>query len=127
MSKSFFQPFEKQQYLNLETFRKSGAGVKTPVWFVQEGETLFVWTEASSGKAKRIRNNGQVNVAPSRGDGTVLGAWLPAAASCDDSPEAQQHVRGLMAKKYGLGFQFFALYGKLRKAHYTTLKVTPAN
>jgi PPOX class probable F420-dependent enzyme len=124
---SKLQAFEKQQYLNLETFRKSGQGVKTPVWFVQDGETLFVWTEATSGKAKRVRNSGQVNVAPSRGDGAVLGDWLPATASRDDSPEAQQHVRALMAKKYGLAFQLFGLLGKLRKANYTTLKVTPAN
>jgi hypothetical protein len=45
----------QQQYLNLETFRKSGVGFKTPVWFVQDGETLFVRTVANSGNAKRIR------------------------------------------------------------------------
>ena len=29
--------FIKQKYLNIETFRKSGIGVKTPVWFAQAG------------------------------------------------------------------------------------------
>jgi PPOX class probable F420-dependent enzyme len=28
--------FAKAKYLNLETFRKTGAGVRTPVWFAQE-------------------------------------------------------------------------------------------
>jgi len=49
--------FTSQQYLNLETFRKNGAAVKTPVWFVQDGDAIFVRTLANSGKVKRIRNN----------------------------------------------------------------------
>jgi hypothetical protein len=28
----------RQQYLNIETFRKNGQGVKTPVWFVEDGD-----------------------------------------------------------------------------------------
>ena len=56
--------FQKQKYLNLETFRKSGESMRTPVWFVQDGESLYVHTVANSGKVKRIRNNGRVNIAP---------------------------------------------------------------
>ena len=33
-------PLSGQQYLNLETFRRSGVGMKTPVWFVQDGDIL---------------------------------------------------------------------------------------
>jgi len=117
------QPFDKRQYLSIETFRKNGQGVKTPVWFVQEGEKLFIWTEATSGKVKRVRNNGKVNIAPSRGDGATLGDWVPATASRDDSAEAVVKVRGLMVKKYGVVFQLFGLLGRLRKAEYTTLKL----
>ena len=120
---SALQQFEKQQYLNLETFRKNGNGVKTPVWFAQEGEKVFIWTESASGKAKRVRNNGTVKIAPARGDGALLGDWVPATASRDDSPETLKHVRELLVKKYGLIFHLFGLLGKLRKAHYTTLKV----
>ena len=45
-----FDQLNRQQYLNIETFRKSGVGVKTPVWFVQDGDTIFVRTGADSGK-----------------------------------------------------------------------------
>ena len=72
--------FEKQKYLNIETFHKNGRGITTPVWFVQDGETLHVWTHAGSGKAKRIRRDGAVRVAPSTGFGEPLGKWLPARA-----------------------------------------------
>ena len=36
--------FNNYQYLNIETFRKSGVGVQTPVWFVREGDVLYVWS-----------------------------------------------------------------------------------
>ena len=38
--------FEGQSFLNLETFRRNGSGVKTPVWFTQDGQTLYVRTVA---------------------------------------------------------------------------------
>ncbi len=115
--------FEKQQYLNLETFRKSGQGVKTPVWFAQEGEVLYIWTQADSGKAKRARNVADVNIAPCKADGALLGDWQSATVSRDDSPEAVKKVRGLFTQKYGLMFHAFGFMGILRKAQYTTLKV----
>ncbi len=58
--------FDHQSYLNLETFRKDGSGVKTPVWFIQDGDTLFVRTIDNSGKVKRVHQNGSVNIAPAR-------------------------------------------------------------
>lgn len=118
------EAFDNQQYLNLETFRKNGQGVRTPVWFVREGGTLYVWTQANSGKAKRARNISRVNIAPCKVDGTLLGDWYPATVRRDDSLEAIKKVRGLFAKKYGLMFYAFELMGKLRKAQYTTLEIT---
>jgi uncharacterized protein len=118
--------FEKQNYLNIETFRKNGQGVKTPVWFVQDGETLLVWTEAGSGKAKRIRNDGTVRVAPSTGSGEPVGEWLPAHAQADESPETVQRVEKMMKKKYGVMFNIFGFLGMLRMRSgdkYTAIKI----
>jgi PPOX class probable F420-dependent enzyme len=115
--------FEKQQYLSIETFRKNGNSVRTPVWFVQEGEKLFIWTEASSGKVKRIRNNGSANIVPSKGDGTPVGEWLAASAAADDCDAAIQHVKELMSRKYGFVFSIFELLGKLRGAKHTSIQV----
>lgn len=115
--------FQNQQYLALETFRKNGQGVRTPVWFAQEGDALFVWTEASSGKAKRIRRDGTVRIAPSTGAGEALGEWTEARAQADDSPEALRHIQALMRKKYGVSFDLFGLLGKLRKAKYTSIRI----
>ena len=118
--------FEKQQYLNIETFRKNGQGVKTPVWFVQDGEALQVWTQAGSGKAKRIRNNGTVRVAPSTGSGEPTGELMDAHAQTNESPEAIKHVEKLMQKKYGVMFYIFGFVGKMRGgANYTAIKIQP--
>jgi hypothetical protein len=115
--------FDNHKYLNVETFRKSGVGVQTPVWFVREGETLYVWTQANSGKAKRIRNNPHVRIAPCKADGALLGDWVPALAHVDGSPETVRHVAALMRRKYGLLFLGFRLLSILRKNPITTLRI----
>ena len=117
-------PFEKQQYLNIETFRKNGQGIKTPVWFVRDGEALQVWTQAGSGKAKRIRNNSTVRVAPSTASGEPTGDWQDAHAKTDESPEAIKHVETLMKKKYRAMFYIFGFIGRIRGgAKYTAIKI----
>ena len=94
--------FEKQKYLNLETFRKSGESMKTPVWFTQAGQTIYVLTMANSGKIKRIRNNGRVNIAPCRMDGKLTGTWVPAQARQVTDAGISTTVDRLLDKKYGL-------------------------
>ncbi len=101
--------FKDQEFMSLETFRKNGIGVKTPLWFAQEGDTLYLWTRGDSGKVKRIRNNARVNVAPSKRFGDVTGTWLTAQAFVDESEAAVQHVVTLLRKKLGFGFMLFGI------------------
>jgi uncharacterized protein len=97
-----FSSLGKNQYINLETFRKSGLGVKTPVWFVREGDKIFVQTGIHSGKVKRIHNNSQVNIAPCKMDGALLGDWIPSTASEIKDDETNRKIKHLLDKKYGL-------------------------
>jgi len=106
------EQFKNQNYINLETFRKNGEGVKTPVWFVQEGEILFVRTEADSGKVKRLRNNPKVRVAPCTATGELHGDWVDATAVMVDGDETDK-VNRLLNKKYGLFKLFFDVRAKL--------------
>ena len=54
-----------KKYLNLETYRRNGAGVRTPVWFAAGPKDysragfpkFYVYTIADSGKAKRVRRS----------------------------------------------------------------------
>ena len=104
----YLDQFEKQKYLSLETFRNNGESMKTPVWFVQEGETMYVLTVANSGKVKRIRNNGCVNVTPCKMDGTPTGTWTLANAREITDPEVYKKVDRLLDKKYGLMKKMFS-------------------
>jgi PPOX class probable F420-dependent enzyme len=60
-----FEPLEGHRYIRLTTFRRSGIGVPTTVWFALVEGKLYVFTSANSGKAKRIRNNPRVTLTPS--------------------------------------------------------------
>jgi len=117
------ESFSRQQYLNLETFRKSGVGVKTPVWFVQDGDTLYVLTVSDSGKVKRIRNNSHVNIAPCKMDGALLGDWVSAEAREVKGQDTDRKVDRLLGKKYGLMKTMFGLIGSLQGRKNTILEM----
>ncbi len=104
MADTRFASLQDRKYLNIETFRKNEQGVRTPVWFAGEPEDgapekLYVYSTADSGKAKRIRNNGRVRVAPSDVRGKLLGEWIEARAEIVTGTEAQ-HGMQLLNKKY---------------------------
>lgn len=116
--------FEKHQYMTLETFRKNGEGVKTPVWFAQDGEnTIRVWTQTTTGKVKRILRDGKVRIIPSTAAGEPLGEWTDAQASILGTSEDVKYVQNLFYKKYGWMFNMFAALGKMRGAIYTTIEI----
>jgi PPOX class probable F420-dependent enzyme len=114
MQTTDLKQFKDQEFLSLETFRKNGSGVKTPVWFAQEDDSLYIWTVGDSGKIKRIRNNPRVNIAPCRRFGKVTGEWMTAQASVDDSAAAVRHVEVLLSRKVGFVFAMFRLIDWLR-------------
>lgn len=115
--------FEKQQFLNIETFHKNGQGVKTPVWFAQDGDRLHIWTETSSGKAKRIRRDGNVRIAPSTASGETLGEWVSARATVHGSEIKLTETETLFKKKYGVIFTILSNLNKWRGGKYTSVEV----
>jgi PPOX class probable F420-dependent enzyme len=80
MSNEIPSALRGQKYISLTTFRKTGAGVATPVWFGEEDGKLYVMTMSNSGKSKRIRNNPQVRAAPCTIRGKVTGPDSAATA-----------------------------------------------
>lgn len=112
------------QYIALETFRKNGVGVITPVWVAGENGSLFVWTDADSWKVKRIRNNGRVRLAPSDARGNPEGAWVEAKASVVDAPGDIKKIEKRLARKYGFMFHVFSFMGRLRRAKRVGIEIT---
>ena len=70
----------ENKYVSLTTFRRSGDGVATPVWVVYRNGKLYVSTEATSGKAKRLRHTSRVTLAPCDARGKVGGEAVAATA-----------------------------------------------
>lgn len=115
--------FKDHQYMTIETFRKNGDGVKTPVWFAQDGNTLRIWTDTGTGKVKRIRRDGKVRIVPSTAAGEPLGEWIEANAAILDSTEEVKYTKDLFYEKYGWMFNMFAFLGKIRGGNFITLQI----
>jgi PPOX class probable F420-dependent enzyme len=116
--------FEGKPFLNLETFRRNGQGVKTPVWFTQDGQAFYVRTVAGSGKVKRVRNNGTVRIVPCEANGTPTGEWVAAHAVEVTDEATAKLVAGLLEKKYGaVQVRSFAALTAVRREKYTVLKI----
>jgi len=93
--------FANHKYLCLESYRKTGVPVRTPVWFAEDDGRLYIYSLADSGKVKRIRNNPSVRVAACDARGRVLGEWADATAKIEDAAGEDLGMR-LLNKKYGL-------------------------
>jgi PPOX class probable F420-dependent enzyme len=93
-------PFAGQKYLNLESVKRDGTPVQTPVWFAEEQSVLYVYTLANAGKVKRIRRNPRIRIAPCTMRGTVIGPWVEADATIVDATTAA-HGHALLRQKYG--------------------------
>ena len=102
------------KYLSLTTFKRDGTAVSTPVWVARDGNELVVITDATSGKAKRIRNNGRVEVAPCDVRGRITGSVVSGQARLVDST-GTEHVAAQIKRKYGLQYTAFGWMDKLRR------------
>lgn len=111
-------------FISLTTFRKSGVAVSTPVWFTVIGEKFYVFTDPTSGKVKRIRNNNQVKVAPSDAKGKVLGESFDAQARLL-TPEEFGAPETAFRKKYGFQWKIFGLMARSGQVKPVFLELTP--
>ncbi len=94
------------RFLLLVTFRQSGAGVPTPVWFAPAQQTLYFSTDAASGKVKRLRRDPRVVICPCDARGKPRGAEVQAQARVLEGSEAAVAERALAAR-----------YGSLRRVY----------
>ena len=104
--------FAGQPYLNLESYRKNGQGVRTPLWFAEEGGALYVSTPAQSWKVKRIRRNPRVRIVPSTLSGAPRGEWVEATARLEEAAVAAR-AQELLIQKYGWQKKLINFFGRL--------------
>ena len=113
MTENRLAQFSVQHYVNLETYRKSGQGVRTPLWFIEQQGVLYMRTPAQSAKVKRIRNNPHVRIVPSDVRGNPIGEWIEGKAQLIATDEAEW-VNQLVKRKYGLFKRLIDIWSRLK-------------
>jgi hypothetical protein len=92
-----FDSLQGHKYCLLTTFRKSGDPVPTPVWFGLADGKVYLRTEATVGKVKRIGNNPRVRVAPCTLRGRPLGPPAEGSARVLGPEDADRAERAIAA------------------------------
>jgi PPOX class probable F420-dependent enzyme len=91
----------KAQYVNLETFRKNGTGVQTPVWVAPDGDELVIFTNGDSYKVKRLRRNSKIRIAECGVRGGLKGPWHEGTGRIVEGEAGKQSVVRALHRKYG--------------------------
>ncbi len=124
MSNEKLAQFTGQKYLNLESFRKNGQAVRTPLWFAEGEGVLYFYTVAHSYKVKRLRNNSRVRIAPCDVRGKLKGDWIEATARLLDAAESRR-ADELLNRKYGWQKRTLNLLAKLRGHQRAAFAIQP--
>lgn len=104
------------KYIALETFRRDGQAVKTPVWTVAQDGNLLVWTQGDSWKVKRARNNPRVRVAKCDMRGNTEGPWVEGVvASISEDADKKKAMWRLLLQKYPIMFSVLSLIAAVRR------------
>jgi PPOX class probable F420-dependent enzyme len=128
-----FAPFAGHKYLSLETFKRDGQGVRTPIWFAADPSAsldsasakLYIYTIGDTGKVKRIRNNGKARIAPCDVRGKILGEWVDARAAIVTGDEAARGTR-LLNKRYWPLKQIMGFFASFSRRERVILTIQPA-
>lgn len=115
-----------EKYISLMTFRRSGEGVATPVWFAEVERKLYVYTNGKSGKVKRIRNSPRARIATCNIRGRVHGDWKGTEVRIIDDTSLCLRARNALKAKYGIQMWiaegFACLFGKWKDRTYLEIK-----
>jgi PPOX class probable F420-dependent enzyme len=104
-----------QAYINLETYRRNGQPVATPVWFTIDynNKMVYVVTRTETGKVKRLRNNSKVRIMPCGMRGQSKGEWFNGKATFA-TPERLEIALKQRNKKYGLKARLSGLFSRTK-------------
>jgi PPOX class probable F420-dependent enzyme len=109
----------REPYISLETFKKDGTGVKTPVWCAGLDGTIVIFTDGTSYKVKRLRNDPRVRVAPCDVRGNVRGPWTEGRGRIVDDAAIIERAHRALREKYGwlmrladVGSKLFGRFGR---------------
>jgi PPOX class probable F420-dependent enzyme len=94
-----FEPFRKRRTALLTTYKRDGTPVATPVTIAVDGDRAFVRTWHSAWKARRMRNNPAVLVAPATVRGRPTGDAVAARSRLLEGEEAKRAARAIARRQ----------------------------
>jgi uncharacterized protein len=102
-------------YINLETYRRNGQPVATPVWFTMDNDNkmIYIVTRTETGKVNRIRNNSKVRIVPCGMRGQPKGEWLNGKATFATAEQLEIALKQ-RNKKYGLKARLSGLFSRTK-------------
>ena len=116
-----------EKYINVETYRKNGRGVRTPVWFVESGSgdssVLYVRTSDDTGKYKRIHNNPSVQIAPCDMRGSIKGEWVKGESRVASEEEKLKAFK-MLEKKYGMIYKMTRMFQSRKNYVVIVIRIT---
>jgi PPOX class probable F420-dependent enzyme len=123
-----FSLLNGHQFMNLTTYRKNGEESTRPVWFVDSGEALFIFTTADSWKIKHIQKRPEVWVSPSDSRGTPLSTERAQGMGKVHAKGSERARYGnqLLNKKYGWMKWMFNLTYWVSRRPYVILEIQPS-
>lgn len=127
-AEGYFGALSRRTYTQLTTFRRDGTPVGTPVHLVAapDGQRGYFRTWHTTGKAKRMRRNSRVELAPSTFRGKPLGPAVPARSRLLEGAEAQVAADLLAARHPVLQGILIPRYHRMRGWRTLHYEVTPA-
>ena len=107
-----------ERFVSLTTYRRSGEAVSTPVWIARDGGDLIVTTPKESGKVKRLRNDGSVQLRPCSRTGSVKDGAIAvdAHATVVDDDHSRALLTRVFGGKYRMEYRVFMFIERLGKA-----------
>ena len=94
-----FEPFTKRRTALLTTYKRDGAPVATPVTIAVDGDHAYVRTWDTAWKARRMRNDPRVLVAPATMGGRRRGEPVPARSRLLSGEEAAHAARAIARRQ----------------------------
>jgi len=94
-------PLADEPYINLETFKRDGNGVKTPVWAAPLDGKLVVMSAGDAYKVKRLRRDARARAAACDMRGNVHGPWLEGTGRIIEDPAHIARAHAALRAKYG--------------------------
>lgn len=120
------EPFIREKTILLTSYRRDGTPVATPVSIAFDGDHAFFRTYDKAWKARRLRSNPNVEIAPCTFRGRQTGPAIRARARLLSGDEAKQARRALARRHPLLQGLFVPLTHRLMRYRTLHYELTPA-